>query len=233
MRSRRHPMWGSWLPMWTRNHATLGMFAVVGALLAGCSGAVDGSAQPVASSDRHASGAPGTESSLPDDTDVSEDNLPKNGAPPVEDPLDASTLKDDLCSAMTDEQAQKFPGKFVGTEMDEGFCSWPYNKGSFRVGSVSGRLNPNNPHGLSKYYGEMNKEDSKSSPMDPVHGYPTVRFDLGLTPEDNCSIIVGLRDDLTYDVLVQLYEEHPSYGEPCQVARKFAGIVVDNLKEGQ
>src|SRR5699024_5471669 len=158
MRSRRHPMWGSWLPMWTRNHATLGMFAVVGALLAGCSGAVDGSAQPVASSDRHASGAPGTESSLPDDTDVSEDNLPK----------------DDLCAAMTDEQAQKFPGKFVGTEMDEGFCSLPYNKGSFRVGSVSGRLNPNNPHGLSKYYGEMNKEDSKSSPMDPVHGYPTV-----------------------------------------------------------
>jgi len=219
--------------MWTRNHLTLSTLAVIGVLVAGCGGAVDGSAQPVSTSAHSSSSSQQTDSALPDG-DGSERDLPQNGAPEVEDPLDVSMLRDDLCAAMTEEQAKQFPGDFAGSETDDkGYCTWAYEGDIGYLGFVSGKLRTANSEGLSKYYGKMDSNDANSSPIDPVNSYPAVRFDLGLTSDGNCSIIVGFKDDLTYDILVELKSDHPSYDEPCEVARKFAGVVVDNLKDAQ
>lgn len=216
-----------------RSRVTAGVIAVIGVVVAGCNSSADGSAQSLLPSSKASS----TEQQDPtpsgeDDTDA--EDLPQNGAPTVEHPLDASMLEDDLCAAITKEQAKRFPGELQGSEIgDKGYCDWTYDNDLWHVGFIGGRIMTENHKGLTKYYGPIDDDVAEANPVDPVNGYPAVHFDLGKTDEGTCSIIVGLRDDLTYDVLVTLESEHPSYDEPCKVARKFAETVVDNLKEAQ
>lgn len=221
--------------MWSRSRVVLGVTVAAGLALAGCSGSADGSAQPVHSTQQTTATGQNTESSGSQETNLpgsSEENLPQNGAPAVKKPLDASMLKDDLCDSITDKQAKQFSGEFVGSEMDDkGYCTWTYDKDPFRLGFIGGKLGLDDNNGLSAYY--KSEQATKSDPVDPVNGYPAVQYDLELETEGNCAIVVGVRDDLTYRVLVGLEPEHPSYDEPCEVAREFAGFVVDNLKEAQ
>lgn len=221
--------------MWSRNRVFLGVIAAAGLALAGCSGSADGSAQPVHSTQQATATGKNTESSASQRTNLpgsSEDKLPQNGAPAVENPLDVGTLENDSCASITDKQAKQFSGEFVGAEMDDkGYCTWTYDKDPFHLGFIGGKLGLDDNNGLSAYY--QGEQAAKSDPVDSVDGYPAVQYDLDLETEGNCVIVVGVRDDLTYRVLVELESEHPSYDDPCEVAREFAGVVVDNLKEAQ
>src|SRR5699024_7555539 len=108
-------------------------------------------------------------------------------------PLDASMLHNDICAAMTDVQAKKFPGNLADSEVDDkGYCDWTYEKDLFNIGYIGGRLGVDNQYGLSSYY--TGEQSAKSDPLEPVNGYPAVRYDLNLETDGNCVIVIGLRD---------------------------------------
>jgi len=223
--------------MWSRSRVVLGAIAVTGLILSGCSAAADGSAQPVPSGQLPSSTEQNTEPSVSqgeDSSGSSGGDLPKNGAPAVEDPLDASMLQGDLCSAITNKQAQQFPGEFVGSKIKNSECVWTYDKDPFHLGFINGTLQSGNSQGLSKYYGgSFDEEIAKVKPVDSVKGYPAIHFDLGKSDSGVCVLMTGLRNELIYTTQVVLEPEHPSYDSPCEFAREFSGVVVDNLKEAQ
>src|SRR5699024_7324929 len=123
--------------MYSHNGVGLATVAVAGLVLAGCSGTLDGSAQPaspVRETLSQGQSADSSESREASDSESPSENLPSNGAPKVETPLDASGLKDNLCMAMNDKQAEQFPGEFAGAEItDEGYCVWKYYQDPFRL----------------------------------------------------------------------------------------------------
>lgn len=212
----------------------LGLIAAAGVLLAGCDSTSDGSARSVSDSNQPASTGLSSDSSGAHNPDRADGDLPQNGAPAVNDPLDVGVVKDDLCAAITDDQAERFPGELVESGTDgEDYCTWKYEKDMFRLGYINGELDLDNPKGLSKYYGNVNEDIVTVDPVGSVNGYPAVQLDIGHTESGGCVITVGIRNDLTYTSHVVLNDDHPSYDEPCELAREFAGVVVDNLKKDQ
>lgn len=208
-----------------RPRAVVGVGAAVVLLVSSC-GEVSGSAHPVTGGSQ--------EVPTEGNSDQRVDNLPQNGAPAVSDPLDTESIDDDPCVAMTDDQAEDFPGKFSGTSIKSGSCLWQYDGDEYgNFASIGGSLELNNHDGLTKYYGDIDEDIEKVEPVDPVHGYPAIHVDLKAKTDGNCLIKVGVRDDVVYDSLAILEREHPSRDSPCDVAREFAGVVVDNLKEAQ
>lgn len=206
-------------------HASVAFAAFASMLLAGCGGPVNGSAQPV--SDNH-----NTSHSKQGDGSPDQD-LPQNGAPAVENPLDASVLENDPCEAMNSEQAEEFPGDFEGADVDQGDCVWTFEGEDYRLGYITASPESGNPRGLTKYYGSIDEDTMKVIPERSINGYPAVKVELDLRTNGNCVIKLGLRDDLVFDSQITLEEEHPSYDDPCEIARKFSGFVVDNLKEAK
>jgi len=174
-----------------------------------------------------------TQSTTTSQEQGSTSNLPKNGAPNVSDPLNVSALADDPCEAMTNEQAKGFAETFLGETISSGNCRWKYQGEHYRIGYVGGGIESGNYVGLTKYYGPIDEEVMEVNPVDSVHGYPAVHADLELDTAGQCLLKVGLRNDVVYDALANLESEHPEYDDPCGVAREFAGVVVDNLKEAQ
>ena len=168
-----------------------------------------------------------------DRQDGSTSDLPKNGAPDVANPLDASMLRDQPCKAVTDQQAEKLPGKLSDTATRKDGCVWSYDGDLFRLGAINGDLEVDNPEGLSSYYGDFDDDDTKVNPVDPIKGYPAIYFDIGTQDPGNCVIKVGIRNSLVYTSHAVLDSEHPSYDEPCEVAREFTEIAIENLKEAQ
>ncbi|MGH3481511.1 MAG: DUF3558 family protein, partial [Nocardioidaceae bacterium] len=76
---------------------------VLAVALAGCSDREPGQAQPV-----DTGGPTSTSSDEPPDTSSSgEDELPSNGAPEVENPIDASEFEQQPCRMLTDAQARQ------------------------------------------------------------------------------------------------------------------------------
>lgn len=219
--------------MWANRCFMVAVAVVTGLGLSACSGAADGSANPIRSDGAGTSAgqAPGSSQSLGEDPAAS--GLPKNGAPAVENPLDASMLKDDECAAMTDEQAKQFPGKLDEIRMRKSDCEWVFKEGVFSTGGIGGPLDLDHPGGLSDYYGNADSGSYNLELIDPIKGYPAVNFDIGKEDSGSCAIKVGIRDDLVYTSLPILNSDHPSYDEPCEVAREFAEIVVGNLREAQ
>src|SRR5699024_2284198 len=193
--------------------------------------AVDGSAQSTSVSDVPTSTGQASEPSQPQGSDSAANGLPKNGAPAVENPLDASMLKDDACAAMTDEQAKQLPGNFQDTRMSGNDCSWGYRDDMFRIGGIGGSLDLDHPGGLSDYYGSSDNDLGKTIPVDTVHGYSAIQYDIGQSESGSCVIKIGMRGDIVYTAQAVLTSDHRSYDAPCEVTREFAEIVVENLKE--
>lgn len=209
------------------------VIAVAGLVLSACSGAADGSAQSTSASNVGTSTEQELESSHLPDSNSSSNDLPKNGAPHVENPLDVSMLKGDECAAMTEKQAKEFPGNFDETRMRNDDCEWIYRDDMFIIGGVGGSLDLDHPGGLSDYYGNADSDSYELEPIDPIKGYPAINFDIGKEGSGSCAIKVGVRDDLVYTSLPILDPGHPSYDKPCEIAREFAEVVVENLKEAQ
>ncbi|MFE5502434.1 hypothetical protein ACFQ73_07725 [Amycolatopsis japonica] len=45
-----------------------------------------------------------------------------------------------------------------------------------------------------------------------------------------CTLAVGLRDDLVYTVIPQLYADHPMVDDPCGMAIRVAAAAIKHLK---
>jgi|SRR5699024_1744425 len=204
------------------------IFSVIFVMASACAGA-GGSAHPISDTSNSA----GWE----DDGGESSDGLPKDGAPEVADPLDVSMLKNDLCILISDSQAQQFDGTFDGLEHkaedDSPRCLWKYDGNRYPIGYMSYWIREDNPDGISKYYGDISEQSATVEPIDPVLGYPAIRFDVKQDDPGSCVYKVGVRDDVVITFHVLLMEEHPSRDSPCDVAREFSGVAIENLKEAQ
>lgn len=152
-------------------------------------------------------------------------------------PLDVSMLKQDICKAMTEEQAKTFPGTLTGNEVEHDgesdYCVWNYEGERYLLGSITGGLEIDNDQGLTQYYKQKATGSWDVKPIDPIAGYPAVIHDVGMQSIGGCVIAVGVRNDLVYTASTQLGHGHPSRDTPCKAARKLAGLVIQNLKEAQ
>jgi hypothetical protein len=205
--------------------------AVVGLLcltVTGCTTTSRGEAIPAKTSDVST-----TNSSSPPSGD--EDDLPSNGAPKVEDPLDTTRYQSDPCSILTASQAQdelNLPpqGEPEVVALGKG-CKWynPDTRGEVQIALLTG-----NPRGLSAVY-RANQEGKYPyfTELPPVEGYPAIASDIeDRRPRGICIVDVGMTDELVLNVALYLSQANVGHAEPCEMAARVAGLAVQTMKSG-
>lgn len=198
------------------------MVALVACLEGACKGNVTGAAQPtdfaLSSGDR--------------------DGLPKHGAPAVENPLDTSTIAADPCSALNREQLRSFVGelnkeKSIIVDAKSPKCHWIFDETDsfFQVGDIIGGLNmEDGANGLTTIY-TLHKSGNLSTfrPL-RIEGYPAVVYSRVEQRDGRCVLAVGVSNKLVYVVDISTFKGHPKFNQPCDVSKKVAGYVIQNLK---
>lgn len=191
-----------------------------------CGGGSDGSASPMTGS-----GTPTARATSP------QQKLPNHGAPPVADPLSIASIKQDICSAMSKQQATSFAGTLIDTEVKRSSnslkCLWEYKGDRYLLGDLSGRISLKKHYGLTRFYAQKAKGNWNVNPIGKIHGYPAVIYDAGMQDLGSCVVVVGIQNDKVYYAQAILEDGHPYSDNPCRVAKEFAGFVVQNLKKAQ
>lgn len=163
-----------------------------------------------------------------------EDDLPSHGAPKVDDPLDTTRFQQDPCLALTASQAQKelnLPpsGKPEAATLGKS-CEWrnPDTRGAVHIGFLTG-----NPRGLSGLYAANQRgEYPYFNILSPIEGYPAVASDIeDRRPRGICIVVIGVTDQLTFDVYLQLSQANVGKLEPCEMAAQVAGKALRTMKE--
>jgi hypothetical protein len=205
----------------------LGTAAV--ALLASCTTTTAGQATS-ASKD-----APDTssESTTPSD-EPDPDELPTNGAPKVDDPLDTAKFVENPCLTLTTDQSQDTFGISPSGQPYDGSlgnaCKWK-NEESRAQADV--RFLDKNPLGLSAEYA-VNEEGRWSFFEElTVEGYPAVaRAQVDRRSDGICTVVVGASDELSYEVVLQQSRDRVGSKDPCVVAADVASETVKTIKAG-
>ena len=164
------------------------------------------------------------------------DNLPSNGAPKVEDPVDADEYEQDPCKALTSQQAQEL--NVANSERDEEHetfgpaCRWnsPESDGSLAITFFT-----KDSEGLSSVYKQNDNGDfAFFEEVSDIEGYPAVAYDTkDSKPATICAVSVGLSDQLAFDARVHLSTENIGKKDPCDTAAMVAGLVMKNLTKGE
>ncbi|MFK0243090.1 DUF3558 domain-containing protein [Amycolatopsis azurea] len=159
--------------------------------------------------------------------------LPKDGAPAVAQPIkNTAGAETDPCSAVTTAQIEQFGGKVEKTVTDDSplgkNCGWIFEEGP---SNVNAGLVVGNKEGLSSLYAKKAHGDFVTfKPIDSIEGYPAVTYGTTEGREGLCNLAVGLRDDLVYTVIPQLYTGNPMLADPCGMATKVAAAAIKNFK---
>ncbi|MGB3443349.1 MAG: DUF3558 domain-containing protein, partial [Actinophytocola sp.] len=164
-----------------------------------------------------------------------EEELPFAGAPKVDNPLDTTRYEQDPCKTLTADQTQPLNLPTTGeTEEDVLLgvgCTWfnEETRGEAEIVFIIG-----DPRGLSPEY-DANKEGKweyfKALPK--IEGYPAVirlKFDQRNT--GNCTVVVGVADDLAVELNLVLSQANAGQKDPCEVAVQIAGLALQTMKAG-
>ncbi|MFF0144502.1 uncharacterized protein DUF3558 [Amycolatopsis sulphurea] len=193
--------------------------AAAAVVLAGCAGE-SGIAAP-------ASPAPPTSTGL------------RFGAPAVPAPLNPASIEKAPCDAMTADQvaslgaplktARSKPADPTGPA-----CSWIFDYEDV-ISAVTGAVFTADPThgGISGLYGQ--KQFNGLTRFEPfsANGYPGVIYDAATnSPPGSCGLAVGLRDDLTYTISVDIDGLKHPFAEGCELGKKVAGYVIQYLQKG-
>lgn len=192
-------------------------------LLAACSGNEPGIPVP--------SGQPGTQP--PTATSQPGASLPHSGAPKVTSPIaDTSKWEADPCSVISEEQLSSAGFKIRRFEPDledaaGPVCSWAIEE----VGSFGAGFATVNPEGLSTVYASNTAgKFGVFTALSPIEGHPAVRAEKSdESSEGMCSVTVGIRDDLNFDVVVTF---DAGTKDPCKAAQDIAALAVQTMKGG-
>ena len=202
----------------------VGLFCLV---LAGCTTVSPGEATSTSTSEISTTGSSPTPSSS------NGGDLPSNGAPKVTHPLDdTSRFEQNPCSILTSTQTQELDLPSTGRE-DDGLlgldCQW-FNQdtqGQVTIGFLS-----KDSRGLSSSYAANEQGKYKYfNPLPPVEGYPAITY--GTTDRRSsgiCSVEVGVRDQLSFHVDLQLSQVNVGTKDPCATAAKVAGKALLTMK---
>jgi len=171
--------------------------------------------------------------SVPSSTDSGQE-LPFAGAPKVTDPLDTTRFQKDPCQALTADQAQSLGTPPTGKPRNMPFgnaCEW--KNPDTRAHAVVHFLD-RYPYGLSTEY--QAREDGKLAlfqVLPPIEGYPAVVSDVvDPRPTGACTVVVGVSDEIAFEVPLQLSPENIGKKDPCEIAAMVAGMALQTMKKG-
>lgn len=151
-----------------------------------------------------------------------------NEAPKVKDPIDAAKFIEAPCSLLDAAVAAKFGLEGEGTErkgLSAPYCQWSAKeRANYSIG-----FEPGNKKGLSDNY--RAEQEGKWKYFDPttVSDYPAAF--LGQVDDRSkgyCGIVVGVRDELTFNVTVR----GGSGPQACDEVKEIAGEVIATMKAG-
>lgn len=200
-------------------------------IVAGCTTTSEGEPSPATTTE---TGEVSTESSTaPTSSDV--DDLPSDGAPKVDEPLDTTRFQQDPCTVLTASQAQQELNLSPQGEPEDvaygNGCNWsnPQSRGLVSIEFLTG-----NTRGLSALYAANERgEYPYFVEMPPVEGYPAVASDIeDRRPRGICIVAVGVTDELIFDVYLQLSQANVGKVEPCEMAARVAGLALRTMKAG-
>lgn len=162
----------------------------------------------------------------------SDDDLPSDGAPKVENPIDATHFEQNPCDALTPSQASGLNVDPEGTRSDTAFgpgCAWrnPDTGANFHFGILTKAK-----RGLSDTYkSNKNGEFTYFEPITDLEGSPAVAFDTDeKNPTIQCSVVVGLTDELAMQTLTQLSRDNVGHRDPCEAAIMATGETMKTIK---
>ena len=209
-----------------RFSAAIAVVCAGAGLLAACSGGTVGGTP-----------SPATGSTSASSTDVASSSASSGGVPKVPSPLPASVLDGSPCdSALTTEQVTTFIGTPKTPDRDDTFatgpaCTWFSASGT--GGQIEVFYDTKVGGGLNVVYLNLKPKSGRWEPTN-VQGYPAVAStnkgeDQRIT--GGCNVTVGIRDDLTFGVALNLSDNARKRGvDSCQGADDVANTVLTNLK---
>jgi uncharacterized protein DUF3558 len=204
--------------------AALGVLAVF--VVTGCTTTSPGEPLPASNGETSSSDSPPS-------SNGGGQELPFAGAPKVDDPLDTTRFQQDPCQALTPDQAQSlgFPteGKPRTAPLGKA-CTWenPESRGLVEIHFLDG-----NPSGLSgEYQANTDGKYAYFDPLPPIEGYPAVATDI-VDDRDagKCTVVVGVSDEVTFEVPIRLSTVNVGHKDPCQIAAMVAGKALQTMKE--
>ncbi|MFF0147196.1 DUF3558 domain-containing protein [Amycolatopsis sulphurea] len=199
--------------------------------LAGCSGMVLGKAEPVAQ----------TGSALPSGSAVpenpSEQQVPGEGVPKVEHPIDTTRSSRLPCTALTARQITNLLGDAApatpGLDRPGGpACYWGGDAAHGNA-SVDVKFPDIDKLGLTSVYQAAGGAYGFFRPLDPVNGYPIAAYgDRDTRSIGECHVALGVSDQQTVDISARQSQKNIGKKDPCDSARGIAEMVLSNIREG-
>ena len=163
----------------------------------------------------------------------SSDDLPSDGAPKVKDPLDVSRFEQSPCDALTSEDAKTLNVPAIGEPTEVAFgkgCRW---RNKQTQGVVGIQFFSTVKRGLSSLYAEAKGSNFPYfEPIEDIEGFPAVAYDPEAEkPTGDCSVGVGVTDQLAFTVQLDLSSTNIGQKDPCQVAAQVAGMMAKTMRE--
>jgi hypothetical protein len=191
-------------------------------VLAGCTTTSQGEPTPETTTS--------TDSSFTDHND----DLPTNGAPKVDNPLDATRFEQDPCATLTVKQATDLNVPTTGepTDIVGGVgCEWANRetRGWVLVGFFT-----DSDNGLSAIYAANERGDlAFFEPLPDINGHPAVATDIDdRRARGICTVLVGVTDELVMQISVRLSEANADEKDSCEVTVDVADVALQTLEEG-
>jgi Protein of unknown function (DUF3558) len=175
---------------------------------------------------------PSTETSTNSQPNSGED-LPSDGAPKVEKPLDVSHFEENPCEVLTSDDAHTLNVPPNGESGEVAFgksCNW---RNKETRGSVRVQFYSSIKRGLSAVYEEAKElKFPYFERIDDIDGQPAVAFDTkSEKPTGFCTVAVGVSDQLAFDVLLYLSDGNVGKTQPCDKAAQVAGMMMKTMRE--
>ncbi|MFF0146975.1 uncharacterized protein DUF3558 [Amycolatopsis sulphurea] len=198
-------------------------------VLAGCSGAVPGNAEPVAQA-----------GSVVESRSVAADGpsgrqVSGKGVPKVEHPIDIGRPSRMPCAVLTAQQASELLGGVAPPKPYLDGAAGPscYWGGDAAHGNASVEvIFPDiDKLGLTSVYQAAGGAYRFFRPLDPVNGYPIAAYSV----RDNrsageCHVALGVSDRQTVDLSVRQDRKNVGKKDPCDSARGIAEMVLSNIR---
>ena len=161
-----------------------------------------------------------------------DDDLPSDGAPKVENPIDVSHFEQNPCEVLTPEQANTLNVDPEGTRADITFgtgCMWrnPESGGGTIISFLSKVKN-----GLSDTYRSHSRgEFTYFDPIEDLEGFPAVAWATDTEkPTSACSITVGITDQLAIQTQTELSRNNVGHKDPCEAGALATGKMLATMK---
>lgn len=194
------------------------------ALVAGCTTTSAGNATPVGT-------APSSPESASSEV-APADELPTDGAPAVDDPLDTSAFQRDPCRALSRQQSEELNVGTAGKPNDGPLgkgCEWSNQNTRGKTMVV---FLDKDPRGLSAEYRAADRF-AYFEELSPIEGYPAVARDgVDDRARGFCTIVVGVSNEIAFETNLQLSRDNVGKREPCGVAAEVAGMALQTMKQG-